>query len=87
MAYSSAPSMVTSRVGYWSTSPSRKPALTMSSFDWKPVHMGIVCGAMSANILRTSRDEDTSLVQIVPLGYDAFHDVRYGGSWFVEGST
>lgn len=34
--YSSAPSMVTSSLVYWSMSPSVSPALTMSSFDWKP---------------------------------------------------
>lgn len=35
-SHSSAPSIVTSMIGYWSTSPKRKPPLTMSSFDWKP---------------------------------------------------
>ena len=34
---SSAPSIVMSICGNWSTSPRLRPALTMSSLDWKPV--------------------------------------------------
>ena len=34
--HSSAPSIVTSITGYWSTSPRRRPDLTISSLDWNP---------------------------------------------------
>lgn len=36
-SYSSAPSMVTSITGYCETSPSVRPAMTISSCDWKPM--------------------------------------------------
>ena len=41
-AYSSAPSIVTSIVVYWSTSPRLRLDLMMSSLDWKPLYCVVV---------------------------------------------
>jgi hypothetical protein len=61
ITYSSAPSIVTLIVGYWSTSPSLKPLSTISCFDWNPKEMMIKM-IITRKLLLTSRNKDSCFI-------------------------
>lgn len=77
---SSAPSMVTSMLGYWSTSPNRRPALTISSLDWNPGRRSIGRPAPADQTL-TGWDEDATFVRFFTLLDYSIDNIWYGGAY------
>jgi len=75
--HSSAPSSVTSIVGYCSTSPKLRFEDTINSFDWNPARLD-EWKRLNGDRCTTSWNKNAILVHFCTLSNDPLHDVGHG---------